>query len=100
MYNDYCLKFDSKADADEVLFTEETFTEGDVVETIMRPKYDAIDVIGTIYAPTGEMLVVEDEEVPEMVAVTGYHVNVRHTSAAPELQEFVVTPVTPIRSWF
>jgi len=102
MYNDYFLKFDTKADADEVLFTEETFTEGDVVETIMRPNYDAIDVIGTIYTPTGDMVVVNNEEVPEMVAVTGYHVNVRHTSAAPELLEFVVTPtpVTPSRSWF
>lgn len=99
MYNDYCLKFDSKADADEVLFTEETFAEGDVVETIMRPKYDAIDVIGIIYAPTGEMVDVDGEEVPEMVEVTGYHVNVRHTSEAPELEEFVVTPTTPTRVW-
>jgi hypothetical protein len=99
MYKDYLLKFETKEYADEALFTKETTTVDDVEETCLRPNYAAIDIIGTIYKPTGEMLDVEGQEVPEMVAVTGYHVNVRHTSDAPELQEFVVNPKTPTRVW-
>lgn len=55
---------------------------GKVVETrfIPEPGYD-LDVIGTIYKPTGNMVqrqVAEmPSEVPEMVAVPGFHANLR-----------------------
>jgi hypothetical protein len=96
---DYLLKFTSKAAADKALFTKETVLVDGVAETIMRPKYAAIDVIGTIYKPTGVMLKTAGGDVPEMVAVEGYHSNVRHTDNAPELDAFVVKVNSPSRGW-
>ena len=101
MYTDYTLKFTDADEADGVLFDEQTTLNGDIVEIVKVPKYSAIDIIGTIYKPTGKMLTVEDQEpVEEMKAVPGFHVNVRHTAEAPELQQFAVTPRTPSRVWF
>lgn len=101
MYNDYFLKFSNETEANSNLFTEETIVNEEVVETNKVPKYTAIDVIGTIYKPTGEMVTTEDGElVPEMAAIPGFHVNVRHKTEAPELQQFAVTPNTPTRNWF
>jgi len=67
-----------------------------------QPRYAAIDVIGTIYEPTGKMLPASDDSgdaVPEMAAIPGWHVNVRHTSEAPELEQYRVHPATPHRMW-
>ena len=100
MYIDYFLKFPDQTTADSILYSEESYLHGDTVEIVKKPKYIAIDVIGTIYKPTGNIEIIDNQEVPEMVAVTGYHVNVRHESEAPELQEFVVNPKTPTRVWF
>ena len=96
---DYLLKFTSKAAAEKVLFTKETVTIDGVAETIMHPKYAAIDVIGTIYKPTGVILKTPDGDTPEMKAVSGYHANVRHTDNAPELDAFVVEVNSPSRVW-
>ena len=66
----------------------------------------AIDVVGTIYEPTGETLT-DDEGVayPEMAPVDGWHVNVRLVGDA--MRETVealdathgVTPNSPSRVW-
>ena len=100
MYTDFYLKFDSPADADAVLFDEQTNVEGDVVETTKVPKYAAIDILGTIYKPTGEMIQIDEGEAPVMAAVDGWHVNVRHNAEAPELEAYRVHPATPQRMWF
>jgi hypothetical protein len=92
---DYHLKFTSQAAAETVLFTAETAGE----ETFLRPNYAAVDVIGAIYAPTGVMLKTPEGDVPEMKAVSGYHANVRHTEAAPELDAFAVEVNSPSRVW-
>ena len=63
------------------------------------PKYAAIDVIGTIYKPTGEMLLGEDGEYPAMAPVPGWHANVRHTGEAPELDKYTIQVDTPVRMW-
>lgn len=86
--HDYFLKFSSQAQADAVLF------DGEV------GKYTAIDVIGTIYKPTGKMLTTDDGDVSEMAPVPGWHVNVRHTAEAPELNAYSVAPSSPERVWF
>jgi hypothetical protein len=99
MYQDFFLKFDSAAAADAVLFDEQTSVEGDVVETVKVPKYAAIDVIGTIYKPTGKLLTTDEGEVPEMAPVDGWHANVRHTAEAPELEAYRVFPQSPVRGW-
>lgn len=87
--HDYHLKFADQAQAESVLFEGED----------RRAKYDAVDVIGAIYKPTGEMLLGEDGEYPEMEPVTGFHVNVRHSGDAPELSKYIINVATPERVW-
>ena len=99
MYTDYHLKFTDQAEADSVLFTEQTNVKDDVVETVKVPKYAAVDVIGVIYKPTGNLLKTDEGEVPEMAPVEGWHVNVRHTAEAPELDAYKVAPKAPVRGW-
>jgi hypothetical protein len=101
MYTDYFLKFTDAAEANAALFTEQTNVQGDVVETVLVPKYAAVDVVGVIYKPTGKMLKAKkgEEPMPEMALLEGWHVNVRHTAEAPELAPYQVFPVTPARMW-
>ena len=45
---------------------------------VMHSHYYAIDLVGTIYEPTGKMLTdAEGFEYPETAPIDGYHVNVR-----------------------
>jgi len=99
MYTDYFLKFADQAEADSILFTDQTNVQGDVVETVKVPKYAAVDVIGVIWKPTGKTLTTDEGEMPEMAPLEGWHVNVRHTDEAPELAAFQVHPQTPSRAW-
>lgn len=99
MYHDYFLKFADEAEAKSALFTEQTNVQDDVVETVLVPKYAAVDVIGTIYKPTGKMIQTDEGEVPEMAPLDGWHVNVRHTAEAPELDAYKVEVKTPSRMW-
>ena len=99
MYQDFMLRFADAQEADAVLFDEQTNVQGDVVETVKVPKYAAIDVIGLIYKPTGEMITTDEGEVPEMAPVEGWHVNVRHKGEAPELAAYQVFPQAPVRGW-
>lgn len=61
----------------------------------------ALDVIGTIYQPTGDTILVDGQEVPVTAPVSGYHVNVRTTSdeLATALDAQRTYPVTPVRVW-
>jgi len=99
MYFDFFLRFDTEAEANAALFTEQTLVQGDVVETVLVPKYSAVDVIGTIFKPTGNVLTTDEGEVPEMAPIDGWHANVRHTDEAPELEQYRVHPATPQRMW-
>ncbi len=99
MYQDFFLKFTDEAEAQAALFTDQTNVQDDVVETVLVPKYAAVDVVGTIYKPTGKMLTTPEGEVPEMAPLEGWHVNVRHTAETPELEAFRVFPATPSRMW-
>lgn len=91
---DHFLRFPDEATANEVLFDEDKV-----------PRYTAVDVIGTIYKPTGKFIKAKDPdggplELPEMEPVPGWHANVRHEDDAPELAEWAVFPATPERVWF
>jgi hypothetical protein len=99
MYTDYFLKFADEAEANAALFTEQTNVQDDVVETVLVPKYAAVDVVGVIYKPTGNVLTTDEGEVPEMAPLDGWHVNVRHTDEVPQLAPYQVFPVTPTRMW-
>jgi len=96
-YFDLYLKFDSENQANSVLFNTQTFGN----ETIKIPKYTAIDVIGIIYKPSGNLIQSEEGEFPEMIPLEGWHVNVRVT---PEedvsvLVPYRIEPSTPSRIW-
>lgn len=99
MYTDFMLRFTDAAEADAVLFDEQTNVQGDVVETVKVPKYAAVDVIGVIYKPTGEMITTDEGEVPAMAPLDGWHVNIRHSAEAPELVAYQVFPQAPVRGW-
>jgi hypothetical protein len=99
MYFDMFLKFADEAEANAALYDEQTNVDGDIVETVLVPKYAAVDVIGVIYKPTGEMIQTDEGEVPEMAPLDGWHVNVRHTDEAPELDAYKVEVKTPARMW-
>jgi len=99
MYHDYFLKFADEAEANAALFTEEVSVQGDVVETYQKPKYAAIDVVGVIYKPTGEQLQTPEGDVDEMAPLDGWHINVRHTEEAPELDSYKIEVKTPARMW-
>ena len=97
---DYYLKFTDEAQANSVLYTKVPTAWSEVVamdeppvatEWMNKPNYDNIDIIGTIYEPFAE-----DEE---PVALEGYHVNIRHSAEAPELDAYAVTPTNPRRIW-
>jgi hypothetical protein len=118
MYIDYYLKFDSEAEAKAVLYrweypapspwSAEDADAGEAegrqkIEVPREPyqvaKYLAIDLIGTIYKPTGKMLKSDEGDVPEMTPLNGYHVNVRLLNDAPELEPYRVFPENPVRGW-
>ena len=81
-HGDLCLRFTDEAEATAAL-TDYT---------------GSIDIIGTIYKPTGVMLETDEGEVPEMAAVDGWHVNTRGPMPA-ELLTFSVQPQHPVRVW-
>jgi len=108
MYFDKYLKFTDEAQANSVLYTKVPTAWSEVVamdeppvatEWMDKPNYDNIDIIGTIYNPTGAVETVDEMEVPVMVALDGYHVNIRHSAQAPELDAYAVTPTNPRRVW-
>jgi len=82
---DLHLKFPTEAEALAALFNEDG-----------QPRYAmSIDIIGTIYKPTGVML---DSDTPEMAAVDGWHVNTRG-EAPEELLPYSINPTQPVRVW-
>jgi len=106
MYIDYYLKFDSEAAAKAVLYRVEGAVEADPENGVEAQEgyevanYQFVDVIGTIYKPTGKMLESDEGEVPEMAAIPGYHVNARVVSGdASALEPYRIVPSNPVRGW-
>lgn len=55
--------------------------------------YD-LDIIGTIFKPTGKMLQGEDGPYPEMAALDGFHANLRsHADRLPKAQSDLLAPI-------
>lgn len=93
----YYLRFSYQKTMNTVLFDKQVDSEG--VE-FLTPKYTAVDVIGRIYKPTGNMLTdSEGNQTPEMTMQTGFYANVRNSEIAPELEQYQVFPATPERTW-
>ena len=76
-------------------------TNGEFVKT---GKYDwvalcQLDMIGTIYQESGTMLTDEEgNEYPEMIAIDGFHANIK-TDKAVEGLPTIDAPTTPYRKW-
>ena len=96
MYHDMFLKFADQAEADSALFEVQADAEGNEVKT---PRYAAIDVIGVIYKGTGKFTTTPEGKVEKTAAIPGWHVNVRHTEEALELDAYKVEVATPVRGW-
>lgn len=65
-------------------------------------KSNMLDIIGTIYAETGNTLTTEDGiEYPETAAIAGYHANLREDLTAEQEGALptVTAPATPQRKW-
>lgn len=99
---DYHLKLTNEASMATVLsdFYNE---EGELVTN--TPDY-AIDVVGTLYEPTGVILTnAEGLDYPEMQAITGWHVNIRlpndnmSTIVDSIYETYGVIPESPSRVW-
>ena len=59
----------------------------------------ALDIIGTIYVESGTMLTDEEGmEYPEMVAIDGYHANIKAAEGIEGLPT-IDAPATPYRKW-
>ena len=60
-----------------------------------------LDVIGTIWKPTGETTTSEDGMiVPEMSMIDGYHANIRGiTPEQAALLPTIDAPASPVRKW-
>jgi hypothetical protein len=98
----YCLKFADETRAREELIDYIDFNQevdGISVQCwITSSKDHALDVVGTIYKPTGETLTdAEGNEYPEMAPMDGFHVNLVTKSLPNELKDYVVIPETPSR---
>ena len=98
-------KQDTETTVDEETGEETTTNVGDPYLVPNSSDY-AIDVVGTLYEPTGSTLTDEEGmEYPEMQAMTGWHVNIRLVGdAVRETVEALdtshgVTPETPMRVW-
>lgn len=98
MFVDYMLKFETKEEAETVLKEAGLMQE---VEGRLVPSYGSnVDIIGTIWKPDGTSTTTEEGyPMPNMVALDGYHVNVRASAEIQTLDPYKVTPATPYRVW-
>ena len=119
--NDFFLKLASEADMPTALAAfyhqdTETTVDGETGEEtvtnvgdpylVPHTKDYAIDVVGVIYRPTGNMLTDADgNEYPEQAPLAGWHVNIRLIGEAMrDTVEAIdaslgVQPASPARTW-
>lgn len=93
---DYFLKADG-----EIQLTDDLVAAGIMThDGEITPGY-ALDVIGIIHKPTGEMLTGEDGPYPEMAPIDGYHANVRGELSAEQQAKLplIDVPNAPVRVW-
>jgi hypothetical protein len=102
--NDYYLKASDATALYDALEAAGVVTEGDQGWHVTDGHKYALDVIGTIYKPTGYTLELEEGGAPEMVALDGFHANLRVIDAsgfnADKIANIVIeTPNSPVRIW-
>ena len=102
--NDYYLKTTDSETLWNLLFAvglAETITDSEG-NTFNVAKDIALDIIGTIYKPTGNVITTDDGlTYPEQAPIDGFHANIRG-SLTDEQQAglpLVGTPANPYRVW-
>ncbi len=89
----YFLKFATEVEA-KIIMAQYMNEDGFITAT----NDYAIDVVGTIHAPTGATLTDEDgNSYPEMAPINGFHVNMAINELPAELMPFSINPITPSR---
>jgi len=102
--NDYYLRASDATALYDVLEAAGIVTEGDQVWHVTDAHKYALDVIGTIYKPTGKVLQTDDGEVPEMKTLNGFHANLRVINMSDfdvnKIAKILLeTPSNPVRGW-
>lgn len=89
----FFLKFESEAQAIEALAAYHSDGQWQTASVD-----HALDVVGVIYKPTGEMLTDDDGmPYPAMAPIDGFHVNLAIGRLPENLEPFVMVPKTPAR---
>lgn len=111
VWNDLMLRFASEQEATEQLAAAGLLIETQALlaedQTILIPAGHApapgasIDTVGVIYKPTGQTIITDMGEQPEMAAIEGWHANVRLAAdhLVPSLDAYKVEPANPVRVW-
>ena len=103
---DYTLKADSELALNAALLDAGVTinvldVEGNVVRAAVQSGFN-LDIIGTIYRPTGAVIVEDGIERPDMAALPGFHANLRCEPLAPEAEAklpSIAAPNNPARVW-
>jgi hypothetical protein len=101
---DIYLKAKSEAALYEALEAAGVVTKGEDGWHVTDGHKYALDVVGKVYKPTGEIIEQDGVESPIMAAVPGYHANLRVMDAsnfdAELLAEVTINPPNnPARGW-
>lgn len=97
-YIDLYLKFESESEANLILFKNQIINDS----TIKIPEYSAIDIVGIIHKPSGNLIQSEEGMIPEILPLEGWHVNVRVTPEEDigKLEAYrIPEPKAPSRVW-
>lgn len=111
--NDYYLKFNNKQELWNTLLSLGLAIETDNMVSDGASGYDkeriatgiALDIIGTIYKPTGNMVTSTTEAgeivFPEVAAIDGFHANIRGSLTDEQIAALplIEKPTTPYRVW-
>ena len=101
---DYYLRFPDEASMKAAFGTTEDKTDHGTIVTHPVVAHMAVDIVGLIYAPTGETHKIlgpggEEIDAPVMAPLEGWHVNLRGEALPEHLLAFVVEPQNPARVW-
>jgi hypothetical protein len=102
--NDYYLRANTEAALYEALVAAGIVREIEDGWHVTDGHKYALDVVGKVYKPTGEIIEQDGVESPVMAAVPGYHANLRVMDAsnfdAELLAEVTINPPNnPARGW-
>lgn len=98
---DLCLKFADEAEAVKVLAQYRATDEHGQPFWVTGSHAHALDVIGSIYTPTGNYLLNPETgiaDIPEMALAIGFHINLQCEDTAG-LEPYIVTPLHRQRVW-